>query len=176
MLIKLNLPSLRMKTPICSICRNSDMLCSACKKKVDEGKITAHDIRISRDIWDLSRKVKSIRDIEIKKILDCFDDVIIITRKGHSAKIVGKDGIVVKELAKKLQKNIRAIDEHSDMQELIENLLYPVPVLGTNVLYSPEGEFLKIIVPKNARLPLTEQSFKDALRLVYKQDVRLVFE
>ena len=165
-----------MRAPICSICLKSDMLCSACKAKVDSGRVTAYDIQIARTLENMSKKIKTLREVSIKMAIDGFDDVIIVTRKGDCARIVGREGIVVKELSRIIGKNVKVIDEYPDISSLIESLLNPVHVMGMNVLYTPEGEFLKVIVPKGSRLPISEQSFKDALKHTYRKDVRIVFE
>ena len=87
-----------METSICGVCLSSDMLCSECQTKLDQGNITEKDVAVSRFLMILSDKVKSLSDIKIIKIIDS-ECLIIVSKIGDAAKLVGKNGFVVKALA-----------------------------------------------------------------------------
>jgi len=86
-----------MKAPICNVCLKSDVLCSGCQEKLDEGEITELDIKISRILHELSNEYGSLRDSEIIKAIDTENVIVIVTAKGDGAKVVGKGGEIVKE-------------------------------------------------------------------------------
>ena len=117
-----------------------------------------------------------IQNIEIKKSLESPDLIVIICKKGDAGKIVGSNGIIVKKLASVLQKQIRVIEEPSDKEDFIEKILYPVPVLGINILYTPHGEMLKVIIPKNRRAPVSDEHISDIMKKLYDQDMVIVNE
>ena len=59
------------------------------------------------------------------------------------------------------------VEETKDMKEFIQDLIQPVPLLGVNVLYSREGEVLKIMIPKDGHIPLPKTSLVEIIRLVF---------
>lgn len=134
-----------MQTPICEVCLKSDMLCSACQGRLETNKITKTEIDVSRFIYTLSNKVKSLGDVKIEKVIDS-NSLIIIAKKGDAAKLVGKGGSVVKALAKQFGKSIKIIEQSGNFKEFMINLLSPVNITGVNILYTPSGEIHKIRV------------------------------
>jgi len=156
-----------MKAPICGICLNSDMLCMACKKKLDGGEITESDIKFSRMVHDAAKNFRPLDEITINRVIEGKNIVVIICGKGDKARLIGKDGLMIKKLSKSAQKPIRVVEDTSDVKEFIQNLIYPVPLIGMNVIYSPEGEVLKIIIPNERDIPMPKTSFNEVIRLVF---------
>ncbi len=165
-----------MKTPICEICLHSDTLCPECKEKVNSGKVTACDIRIARNLFSISREVKDLDNVEIIKCMESPNLIVVICKEGDAGKIVGSNGIIVKKLASILQKQIRVVEEPKDKEDMIKKLLHPVPILGINVLYTPHGEMLKVIIPKNKRSPVPDERMSDIMKKIYDQDMVVVPE
>ncbi|NOX71354.1 MAG: hypothetical protein GXO64_01515 [Candidatus Micrarchaeota archaeon] len=165
-----------MKAPICEKCMQSDTLCPACKEKVDAGKVTACDIRVARNLYNLSKDVKELHDVEIIRAVESPDLIVIICARGDAKKIVGSNGIIVKELSKILQKAIRVVEKPYNRDDFIEKLLHPIPVLGINILYTPHGEMLKVIIPKGRKPPVSDEYMSDILKKLYDQDMVIVNE
>ena len=117
-----------MKAPICEICLRSSLLCSACKEKIDNGKISDTEVDVLKFLFRLSDRVRSLADIRIIRVIDS-DIILIISGKGDAAKIVGKGGSVVKALAKEFGKSIKVIEEAGDFKDFLSKLLSPVPSL-----------------------------------------------
>ncbi len=165
-----------MQSPICEICLKSDILCGACKEKFDSGATTQLEIDISRFLFNLAGKVKSLADIKILKVFD-FKLIIIITARGDGAKIVGRGGSIVKVLAKKFKKPIKVI-EHSQFKEFIQNLLQPVSFLGVNTVYTLNGEFYKVRIAEaqQARLQFSQEEFSEIIKALYGCKTELSFE
>jgi transcription antitermination factor NusA-like protein len=158
-----------MKAPICGVCLKSDILCMACKKKLDEGKITESDVRISR----LVSRIGSgpINEVTIKRVIEGENTIVIICAKGDAARLVGKEGIMIKKLSKNAGKMIRVIEETGNIKEFIQNLIYPVPLSGLNIMYRPEGEMLKVLIPSGRNIPLNESSFSEIIKMVFGKHV-----
>jgi len=96
-----------MKAPICGICLNSDILCMACKRKIDEGRVTENDVKISRLLHETAKNFRMLDDIEVKKVIDSKDILIIVCGKGDRPKLIGRDGSVIKKLLRTASKSIR---------------------------------------------------------------------
>lgn len=156
-----------MKAPICGICLNSDMLCPACKKKLDEGKITESDIKFSRMVHEASKGFRPLGDVTINRVIEGKNIAVIICGKDDKTKFIGRDGFMIKKLSKSARKPIRVVEDTSDMKEFIRNLIQPVPLIWMNIIYAPEGEVLKIIIPKDRDIPMPKASFAEIIRLVF---------
>jgi transcription antitermination factor NusA-like protein len=158
-----------MKAPICEICLRSSILCSACKEKLDTGRITEADVKVSRTVFEASDRFKSLRSVTVKRVIDTPSNTIIITERDDAAKVIGKGGSIVRELTKTLNKNVRVIEETSDRREFIEHLVFPAKVSAVNVLYSEGGEMLKAILDR--RPGISEQNLREIVKQVYGQDI-----
>jgi transcription antitermination factor NusA-like protein len=156
-----------MKAPICGICLNSDMLCMACKKKFDSGEVTESDIRIARIINAAAKDFKPLDEVKLKKVIEGKNVALIICGKGDAAKLIGKDGIMIKKLSKLAKKPLRVLEETDDIKEAVKKLIYPVPLLRLNILYRPEGEMLKVVIPKGMGMPIAQEAFAYIIKLMF---------
>jgi transcription antitermination factor NusA-like protein len=166
-----------MEAAVCGVCLNSDMLCAACQDRFDKGKVTQKEIDVSRFLFSLSDKVKSLSNVKIVKIMDS-GTLIIISKRGDAAKLVGKNGFVVKALAKEFKKSIRVLEECDTLKNFATNLLSPVSLSGVNTLYTPEGEVYKFRISSSfrGRMNLTPESFTDIIQSMYHRKAELIFE
>ncbi len=167
-----------MKAPICNVCLKSDVLCSACQDKLDEGKITETDIEISRILHDLSSEYGSLQDSEIKRIFDTEDVTVIVTAEGDGAKVVGRKGEIVKEIASEIDKSIRVVESTEDDLDVIEGLLSPAEVESVNTVFKPGGTSKKIVVDSeySGKINLSEQEFEEIVKEVTGTEYELSFE
>jgi|YelNatPaOPRAMG01_1025707.scaffolds.fasta_scaffold60122_1 transcription antitermination factor NusA-like protein len=165
-----------MKAPICAVCLNSDILCVACEKKFREGKISESDVKISKIINELAKNFKSLEEVTIKKIVEVDDMGVIICKKGDASKIIGKGGIIIKKISKEAKKNFKVIEESENVKDFIKNLLQPIPVIRINVLYKPEGEVLKVIIPKGFNPPFKNETFAKLTKILFDKSSLIVKE
>lgn len=166
-----------MQTPICEVCLNSDMLCAACQNKLESGQISQIEINVSRFLFDLKEKIRSLEDVKIVRVLD-VGSLLIIARIGDGARLVGKGGAVVKTLAKKFGKSIRIIEEAKDFKKFAESLISPISSCGINTLYTLEGEVYRVRIrfsQKNS-LSIQPESFSEIINNLYHCKAELVFE
>ena len=166
-----------MQAPICEICLKSDILCSACQNKLETNKITKAEIDVSRFVYVLSDKVKSLGDIKIEKVIES-NSLIIVAKKGDAAKLVGKGGSVVKALAKQFGKSIKIIEQSGNFKEFMINLLSPINITGINVLYTPSGEVYKIRVTGIQKTPMPMNN-EDVIQLassLFNKQAEIVVE
>lgn len=167
-----------MKTPICNVCLKSDVLCSACQDKLDNDEIDEIDIKISRILHELSQEYGSLKDSEIEKVFETENVIVVITAKGDGAKVVGRQGEIVKELADRVEKSIRVVENSEDDLEVIKGLLSPAEVKSINTVFKPSGESKKIVVDEeyNGKINLTESEFEDIVNEVTGEEYELSFE
>ena len=162
-----------MKTPICEICLNSDLLCSACEQK----NVSENEIKVLKFLFKLSDKVRSLDDIKIIRVIDS-DIVLIISGKGDGAKIVGKGGSIVKALAKEFGKSIKVIEEADDFKEFLQKLFSPVQIIGVNTVFSQHGEQYKIriSVSNKGKIQVSPEIFSEIIENIYKNRAEIAFE
>jgi transcription antitermination factor NusA-like protein len=166
-----------MQTPICEVCLKSDILCSGCQEKLNIGKISQTDIDVARYLYKLSDKMRSIRNIKILKVVDC-GTLIIITERGDAAKLVGREGVVVKKIAKDFKKSIRILEEALTFKDFVEELISPTPVAGINTLYRENQEVYRIKIPaiQKNHMMITPEIFSQIISNFYNLKAEIVFE
>jgi len=166
-----------MQTPICEVCLKSNILCSGCQDKLNTGKISQKDVELSRYLYALSEKMRSIRDIKILKVVDC-GSLIIITGIGDAARLVGRGGVVVKKIAKDFKKSIRILEEATSFKDFVENLLSPAPISGINTLYKEDKEVYRVKIPSIQRnsVLINPEIFSQIISNFYNLKAEIVFE
>lgn len=167
-----------MKFPICKVCLKSDILCSGCSNIVKKEKISPEEIEAFKQINKLIKKEKHLKDAEIKRVIMSKNFALILTRRDDVSKIIGKNGIIVKKIAKKLKKQIRVVADTFTIDEFAKEIFFSTPILGINVVYTPGKEKYRIRIPSSERvlLPITPESFSEIANSIFKTDIELVFE
>ena len=156
-----------MKAGICGICLNSDMLCMACKKKLDEGNVTESYVRMARAVNGLSKTFRQMEGVTINRVVEGKDMAVIVCGKGDRSRMIGREGMIINRLSKAVGKNVRVVEETNDVKEFVQGLISPVTLVGMNVVYTKEGEVLKLIIPRGRSIPMPKTSFDEIIRLVF---------
>ncbi len=166
-----------MQTPICEVCLNSEILCNHCQEKLSKGETSDVEICVSKYLYDLSKRIGSLRDVRIKRIMD-MGVLLIVTSRGSAAKLVGRNGSVVKKIARQFKKSIRIVEEAPDFRQFLEGLTSPVSITGINTLYRGNEEIYKIRIPsvKKNHLLISPEKVSTLLSQFYQINVELVFE
>lgn len=167
-----------MKAPICNVCLKSDVLCSGCEEKLEEGEITETEVEVSRILQDLSSEYASLRDSEILRIFEAENVIVIVTAEGDGAKVVGRKGEIVKEVADQVDKSIRVVEKTSDDLETIKGLLSPAEVESVNTVFTPNGQEKKIVVSDeySGKINLSTDEFEDIIAEITEEEYQLSFE
>ncbi len=169
-----------MKAPICEICLKNDILCGGCQKKLDDGEITKLDVEVSRIVYKLSQKYKSLKDVEIIKAFESGNSIYVLTNPNDVPKLIGKAGKVCKELGKELGKTVYVISaDKDDIDEFIASLIKPVVIKGVNILYLPNGEEIRRYrVSKKAKQRMRVKK-DEVVRIVgdlFNKKIEIIFE
>ena len=167
-----------MKAPICNVCLKSDVLCSNCEEKLENGEISDIEVEISRILYDLSNEYGSLRDSEIEHVFDTEKVVIVVTAEGDGAKVVGRSGEIVKELAGEIDKSIRVVEDSEDDREVIKGLLSPAEIESINTVFKPDGESKKIVVSDEyeGKINISIDEFEEVIGDITGTNYELSFE
>ena len=166
-----------MKFPICSVCLNNNILCNACAEKVGKNEIKIDEIEMYRRLNKLLGEQRILKDIEIKRIVGT-STLLIITGKNNAARLIGKDGKVVKKLVKDLGKQVRVVEQPTELKDFVNDVFFTVPILGINVVYNSQGELYRIRIPKSerTRLPISSEVFMNISKTLFNKDTDVIFE
>jgi transcription antitermination factor NusA-like protein len=166
-----------MRFPICSVCLKNNILCNACAKKVGELGIKLDEIKMYRRLNKLLKDQKSLRDVEIKRAVG-NNLLLIVTRKEDVSKLIGRDGKIVKKLARELNRPVRIVEQPSDLRDFVNDVFFTVPIMGVNIVYKPEGKLYRVRIPKSERtkLPISSDIFSNISKSLFGVDADVVFE
>jgi len=166
-----------MKFPICSVCLKNNLLCNACAVNVGKNEIKIDEIKMYRRLNRFLKSQKTLKDVEIKRAVGS-NMLLIVTKKNDAAKLIGKDGRVVKKLAKELGRSVRIVEQPPQLKDFVNDVLFTVPILGINVVYRPEGELYRIRIPRSERtkLPISSEIFVNVSKSLFHVDTDVIFE
>jgi len=161
-----------MKTPICETCTKTKTLCSGCEKKLLEGAISDHDIRISRLLSKFAEDHPSLEKADFYKALD-FDKIVIVLTRGDVGLLIGKKGRVVTEISKELGKKIRIAEFSGDLRKTVNDIVIPARVDGINVIYKDGEEAYKVKFNRveARKLPVDTQTLEKAFKKLFEKQV-----
>ena len=167
-----------MKAPICNVCLKSDVLCSNCEEKLENGDINELEIKISRKLKELSDEYGSLRDSEILHIYDTENVVVVVTAEGDGAKVVGRSGEIVKKVAEEIEKSIRVVEKSENNRDVIKGLLSPAEIESVNTVFAPEGEHKKIVVSEEyeGKINMSVEELEDIIQTITDTYYQLSFE
>ncbi len=166
-----------MKFPICQVCLKNNILCNACAEKVKKEGIRPDEIKMYRVLNKILKDQKSLKNVEIKRVVGKHT-LFLITRKEDVSKLIGRDGRIAKKLSKELNRSIRIIGKPDNIKDFVNEVFFSIPVLGVNVVYTPQGKKYKVRIPRVERrnLPISSDLFVNISRSIFHTDVDVVFE
>ncbi len=164
-----------MHSKICGACLKAGIFCASCQKKIESGEVSALELDAVKFLFGLKDRIRSLEEAKIIKVLDGHA-IIIITEKGSAAKVVGKQGSVVKLLAKHFGRPIRVV-EADDIKNFISNLIIPASA-AVSVAYANGSECYRIRIMKSQRnrLPLEPDEIKIAVEKIFGKFSEVLFE
>lgn len=165
-----------MKTPICEVCAKTGELCQNCVSGIRKGRITQLDAKISSLLYQINEK-HNITNASFVKSVE-LDGLVIIFTDTDPGLLIGRGGKVVAELTAATGKKVRIAKYNNDIKRALEDLTYPVCLLGINRVYSQGKEIMKLRLPKNTQngLPIALPLLQKAAARLLNSEVSIVFE
>ena len=164
-----------MKTPICEMCLKSGILCRFCDEKVKNKEVSETVVNISSLLLKMSAEKKQLKDVTIVDVIESPEMAVIICGKGDAPNVIGAGGQNVKKLEKELRKNVKVVEEASDIKDFVSNLLMPLKVVSVNKLYK-DGEEIYRVTASRGRPRISIQDFSRIIKLVYGKNIDFSFE
>lgn len=165
-----------MKTPVCELDVRSGELCSGCKAKLAEGKITQLDFEVAQMLARINER-HNISNASFYKALDLGKVVLVLTR-GEVGLLIGKQGKVVSELSASLGKKVRIAQTSGDTKKTISDIIMPARLLGVNKVFHEGREVCKVRIPRHdlVHLPIDINTLQTVLKSLLEDEVKLEFE
>ncbi|MCK4492248.1 MAG: KH domain-containing protein [Candidatus Altiarchaeales archaeon] len=126
-----------MTLPICDICAKTGVLCSTCESKLQEGRISELDVKLSGLLYGLGKS-----EIGFERAIDTKNFIIVLTRKEDVGKIIGRGGDSIRFLSEKLEKQLRVIGT-GDLEQTIYDFVAPARITSINTVYRLDGSTIK---------------------------------
>lgn len=160
------------------MCLKSNILCLGCEHKLEEGKISPLDVKISRALFELTQKYSGLDGINFKRAIEAKGLIVLLVGRGEISTVVGKGGRVIRELEEALRAKVRVIEEGADIRKQVQDILTPAKVHGINILYSGGGEEYRIRVSRThlKLLPASIDAFQALFAKLTDKNMKLVFE
>lgn len=170
----------RMKTPICTFCLKSGVLCSRCQEKIEKGEVSDLDIKVAKRLVELEERFSSLKDVKFVKAVESNNLIVIVVGEGDTPNLVGPKGRVIKSLSEELgNKKIRIVEEASPLKKTIEDIISPASLLGVNTVWLPDGsneKKVRIRQSESKKLPAPTQVLEKLIYDLTGERVRFVFE
>jgi len=164
-----------MKFPICNSCVESTKLCNRCKNELEKGIITKADIKISRIIYKICKKMKALDDVNIERIVETKGFALILCNKDYTEKLRNNE-LLVKQLSKEIGKSVIVATKTNNIKHILERVIEPSILIALNIIYTPEEEKLKARIFKETSLPFSESDIKTAIKTLFGKDLEFVKE
>lgn len=168
-----------VKTPVCTFCLQTGLLCPSCQEKLDKGEISELDVQIAKELLELERQFIALKTVTLNRIVHTNGLAILLVNRGDIPKVIGPKGKIVRHLEGKFNRRIRVIETASSTKKIIQDILAPFQIMGVNKVFLPTGETERKIRVKKARsqrLSVDIKTLEEAILHLTKQKVRIVFE
>jgi transcription antitermination factor NusA-like protein len=131
---------------ICSVCRQSDMLCNACSKKVEEGQIKKVDVELSKALTKIGKE-KGF-DLDYVEIIDNGRMLFVVVESEMAGKFIGPGGKTINRISEMVGKRVKLLEKTEGSDKIVIEKLIGAPVVGVNKIFSVSGEAMKVRVQK----------------------------
>jgi len=138
--------------------------------------MSKEEVELFRKLNKLSKSIKVLEEVEVKRIVS-NGKIVIVVGKGQAARFIGKNGANIKKLKKFLKKSIKVVEEDTDIKTFVQSMIFPIPVLGVNIMYG-ENERYIIRIPKveERNLPLRSNEITNVCKSLFERDFEVRLE
>ncbi|MGQ9468416.1 MAG: transcription elongation factor NusA [Nitrososphaerales archaeon] len=167
-----------MKTPICSFCAKTGILCPKCEAKLRGGHITKADVEASFQLTKLAEKLPELNKITLIRAFDINGEYVLVLKAGDLV-LLRREPQTTKKIESGLQRKVWFIEGEASDRKMLEDLFYPIKIVTVNMVWLPDGSKLtKAIIPgkKTEKFPLDIEQVKRVAKEVRGIDILVEFE
>ena len=167
-----------MKTPICSFCAKTGILCPNCEAKLRAGHISKADVMVSVQLTKLAEKLPELDRVTLVRALDIDRGYVLVLKAGDLATL-RRESQTIKRIESELQKKVWFIEGEASDRKMLEDLFYPIKIVTVNMVWLPDGSKLTkaiILGRKTEKFPLDIDQVKRVVKEVRGIDLLVEFE
>jgi len=167
-----------LKTPICSFCAKTGILCPKCEAKLRGGHISKADVEASVQLTKLAEKLPELNKITLIRAFDIDGEYVLVLKAGDLATL-RREPQTIKKIESGLQRKVWFIEGEASDRKMLEDLFYPIKIVTVNMVWLPDGSKLtKAIIPgrKTEKFPLDIEQVKRVAKEVRGIDLLVEFE
>ncbi|MEM3437652.1 MAG: hypothetical protein QXP55_03840 [Nitrososphaerales archaeon] len=167
-----------MKTPICSFCAKTGILCPKCETKFRSGHISKTDVEVSVRLTKFAEKFPEFDKMTLVRAFDMGDEYVLVLKGGDLVKL-RRDPQLIKRIESELQRKVWFIEGEASDRKMLEDLFYPVRILTVNIVWLPDGsKLIKAIISgrKTEKFPIDIEQIKRIVKEVRGIDLLVEFE
>lgn len=167
-----------MKTPICSFCAKTGILCPNCEAKLRAGHISRADVIVSVQLTKLAEKLPELDKVTLVRALD-IDGGYVLVLKGGDLAMLRRESQAIRKIESELQKKVWFIEGEASDRKMLEDLFYPIKIVTVNMVWLPDGSKLTkaiILGRKTEKFPLDVDQVKRVVKEVRGIDLLVEFE
>ena len=166
-----------MKAPVCEICLKSGILCKSCNEKVESGIVSKTEVKVAEALLKLSGEKKQLRGIEILKVAESPEMLVVVCGEGSASRMIGASGQIVRKLEKEFGKRIMIVEGSGDMNQFIRSLLKPLTVVSINTLYKQGRETIKVVTSgRRHGQRISAKDFSGIIKAMYGKEAEIAGE
>jgi len=167
-----------LKTPICSFCAKTGILCPKCEAKLRGGHISKADVEASVQLTKLAEKLPELNKITLIRAFDIDGEYVLVLKAGDLVTL-RREPQTIKKIESELQRKVWYIEGEASDRKMLEDLFYPIKIVTVNMVWLPDGSKLtKAIIPgrKTEKFPLDIEQVKRVAKEVRGIDLLVEFE
>ncbi|MFX1511307.1 MAG: hypothetical protein ACFFCQ_01845 [Promethearchaeota archaeon] len=166
-----------VKTPICTFCARTGVLCKRCSSSLRKEKISQMDVEISKFLVKAENKFTFLNKVELKKTIVVNGYIVLAVGKNSKNPLLESPGLI-NLLIKQSKKEIRIVEVGSNQRATLASLFLPLKVLGVDRVFVPDGsQELKVRLDgKEDDLSLPLRDLEEIASKLTKIHVRAHFE
>lgn len=167
-----------MKTPICSFCAKTGILCPKCEAKFRSGHISKTDVEVSVRLTKLAEKFPEFDKMTLIRAFDMGGEYVLVLKGGDLVKL-RRDPQIIKKIESELQRKVWFIEGEASDRKMLEDLFHPVRILTVNIVWLPDGsKMIKAIISgrKTEKFPVDIEQIKRIVKEVRGVDLLVEFE
>ena len=168
-----------MKTPVCFFCAKTGILCAKCQEKLNSGEITQDDIEMTRLLMERENKYPQLKECTLHRTYSENRLTVVLITCPSSRGLINTIwlGKLSRELSQVLGRTVKVVEKTSNLKKLLEQIIYPARVIGTSIIWLPDGTSettLRIPRADLRYLPASVSTLEKIIRKISGERVHVV--
>ncbi len=166
-----------MEMPVCAFDLRTGIFCERCEEKVRRGEVSELDIRVMKSLLELEKTFHQLQSMCYVKSVDTKDTIAVVLRNGNlNAMSQQSLASLRRKLSDILGKNVKLIEDSSDIGRFLEPLVAPARIVAINKIWLPDNSMeIRIILDEERGLKLSVESIQEIARVTKSVNLKVDF-